>query len=77
MAAYKSTSRAFVVPASSKITVESVLDKDCVIVLDGQREVPMAGCSKVDFMLSEKVAKFIRFDMDFFSRVREKLVNNL
>ncbi len=77
MAAYKSTSRAFVVPASSKITVESVLDKDCVIVLDGQREIPMAGRSKVDFMLSEKSAKFIRFDMDFFSRVREKLVNNL
>ena len=77
MAAYKSTSRAFVVPATSKITVESVLDKDCVIVLDGQEEIPMEGRTKVDFMLSEKKAKFIRFDMDFFSRVREKLVNAL
>lgn len=77
MAAYKSTSRAFVVPASSKITVESVLDKECVIVLDGQEEIPMEGRTKVDFMLSEKKARFIRFNMDFFSRVREKLVNAL
>jgi NAD+ kinase len=77
MAAYKSTSRAFVVPATSKITVESVLDKDCVIVLDGQEEIPMEGRTKVDFMLSDKKARFIRFDMDFFSRVREKLVNAL
>ena len=77
MAAYKSTSRAFVVPATSKITVESVLDKECVIVLDGQEEIPMEGFSKVDFMLSEKKARFIRFNMDFFSRVREKLVNAL
>ncbi len=77
MAAYKSTSRAFVVPATSKITVESVMDKDCVIVLDGQVEIPMEGKTKVDFMLSDKKARFIRFDMDFFSRVREKLVNAL
>ncbi len=77
MAAYKSTSRAFVVPATCKITVEAVLDKDCVIVLDGQREIPMEGGSKVDFIVSDKGARFIRFNMDFFSRVREKLVNNL
>ena len=77
MAAYKSTSRAFVVPASCKITVESVLDKDCVIVLDGQEEIPMRGGSKVDFVLSKNKARFIRFDTDFFSRVRKKLVNAL
>ncbi len=77
MAAYKSTSRSFVVPATSKITVESVLDKECVIVLDGQEEIPMEGGSKVDFMISQKKARFIRFNMDFFSRVREKLVNAL
>jgi NAD+ kinase len=77
MAAYKSTSRAFVVPAKCKITVESVLDQDCVIVLDGQEEIPMRGRSKVDFILSKHKARFIRFDTDFFSRVREKLVNAL
>ena len=77
MAAYKSTSRSFVVPSTCKITVEAVLDKDCVIVLDGQEEIPMEGGTKVDFMLSDKKARFIRFNMDFFSRVREKLVNAL
>ena len=77
MAAYKSTSRAFVVPSTSKITVECVLDKECMIVLDGQEEIPMEGGTKVDFMLSDKKARFIRFNVDFFSRVREKLVNAL
>lgn len=77
MAAYKFSSRPFVVPATSKITVENVLDKDCLIVLDGQTEYEMGGCDKVEFMLSDKKAKFIRFNTDFYSRVREKLVNTL
>ncbi len=35
MAAYKFNSRSFVIPATSKVTVENVLDKGCIIVLDG------------------------------------------
>lgn len=77
MAAYKFNSRPFVVPATSKITVESVLDKDCLIVLDGQAEYRMEGKTKVEFMMSDKKARFIRFNTDFYSRVREKLVNTL
>ena len=77
MAAYKFNSRPFVVPATSKITVENVLDKECLIVLDGQREYDMGGCSKIEFMMSPKKARFIRYKVDFYSRVREKLVNNL
>lgn len=77
MAAYKFSSRPFVVPATSKITVENVLDKECLIVLDGQEEYSMDGCTKAEFMMSHKKARFIRFKMDFYSRVREKLVNNL
>ncbi len=77
MAAYRFSSRPFIVPATSKITIESVLDKECLIVLDGQREYPMDGMTKVEFMMSNKKARFIRFNMDFFSRVREKLVNAL
>ncbi len=77
MAAYKFNSRPFVVPATSKITVESVLDKDCLIVLDGQAEYEMEGKTKAEFMMSEKKARFIRFNTDFYSRVREKLVNTL
>lgn len=77
MAAYKFNSRPFVVPATAKITVENVLDKGCLIVLDGQEEYEMDGKSKVEFMLSDKKARFIRFDTDFYSRVRDKLVNTL
>lgn len=77
MAAYKFNSRPFVVPATSKVTVENVLDKGCLIVLDGQDEIYMEGGSKVEFMMSEQKAKFIRFDTDFYSRVRDKLVNTL
>ena len=77
MAAYKFNSRPFVVPATSKVTVENVLDKECLIVLDGQEEFKMDGCSKVDFMLSDRKARFIRYDTDFYSRVRDKLVNTL
>ncbi len=77
MAAYKFNSRPFVVPATSKITVESVMDKECLIVVDGQSEHVMDGCSKVEFMLSDRPARFIRFNTDFYSRVRDKLVNTL
>ena len=57
--------------------MENVLDKECLIVLDGQEEFKMDGCSKVDFMLSDRKARFIRYDTDFYSRVRDKLVNTL
>ena len=77
MAAYKFNSRPFVVPATSKVTVENVLDKGCIIVLDGQEEIYMEGGSKVEFMMSEKRARFVRFDTDFYSRVKDKLVNSL
>lgn len=77
MAAYRFSSRPFIVPATSKITIESVLDKGCLIVLDGQEEYQMEGGTRVEFMMSSKKARFIRFNMNFFSRVREKLVNAL
>lgn len=77
MAAYKFSSRPFVVPATSKVTVENVLDKGCLIVLDGQEEIYMEGGSKVEFMISEQKARFIRFGTDFYSLVRDKLVNTL
>ncbi len=75
MAPYKYTTRPFLVPASSKITVENVLDRGCMIVLDGQSEVEMEGGTSVQFMMSSKKARMIRFNDDFYSRVREKLVN--
>ena len=75
MAPYKYNSRPFVVPATSKVVIENVMDKGCMIVLDGQEETEMRGCSKVEFRMSDSRARLIRFDKDFYCRVRRKLVN--
>ena len=75
MAPYRYTSRPFLVPASSKVTVENVMDKGCMIVLDGQSETVMSGESRIQFTVSSAKARLIRYKDDFYSRVREKLVN--
>lgn len=77
MAAYKFASRPFVVPSDSKVTVECVLDKGCLLVIDGQAEHPIEGGAKVDFVRSAEKARFITFRQDFYSRVRNKLVNSI
>ena len=74
MAAYKFASRPFVVSADSKVTVEVVMDSGCVIVVDGQKEYTMCGKTRVDISRAGTV-RFIRFNTDFYSRVRKKLVN--
>ena len=75
MAAYKFASRPFVVPADAKVTVETVLDSGCLLVVDGQEEYEIKGKTHIDFKRSSDTVRFIRFNTDFFSRVREKLVN--
>lgn len=75
MAAYKFASRPFVVPSDSKVTIECVLEKGCLLVIDGQAEHSIDGGAKVDFVRSSEKARFISFRHDFYSRVREKLVN--
>lgn len=75
MAAYKFASRPFVVPADAKVTVETVMESGCLLVVDGQEEYEIEGKTHVDFIRSSNTVKFIRFNTDFYSRVREKLVN--
>ena len=75
MAAYKFASRPFVVPSSSKITVECVMDRGCMLVIDGQEEYAIEGGTRIEFSKSSKKVRFVRFDKDFYSRFREKLVN--
>lgn len=77
MAAYKFASRPFVVPLGAKVTVESIMDKGCLIVTDGQEEFQMAGRSSIDISASGRKSRFIRFNTDFYRRVREKLVNTI
>jgi NAD+ kinase len=75
MAAYKFASRPFVVPMGAKVTIESVNERGCLIVTDGQEEFRMEGNTSVDISLSDRSSRFIRFDRDFYKRVRDKLVN--
>ena len=75
MAAYKFASRPFVVPSSSRITVECVMDKGCMLVIDGQEEYTIPGGTRIELSKSSKKVRFVRFDKDFYSRFREKLVN--
>ncbi len=75
MAAYKFASRPFVVPSDSRITVECVMDRGCMLVIDGQVEYAIPGGTRIDFSKSSKKARFVKFDKDFYSRFREKLVN--
>jgi len=75
MAAYKFASRPFVIPANAKITVETVMDSGCLLVVDGQEEYEIRGKTRIDFIRSPETVKFIRFNTDFYSRVRNKLVN--
>jgi len=77
MAAYKYASRPFIVPADSKITVETLMDSGCLLVVDGQEEYEIKGKTHIDFIRSSETVKFIRFNTDFYSKVREKLVNAL
>ena len=62
-----------IIPASTKVTVESVLNKGCILVMDGQKEIPIEGGSKVEVTRSPRSATFIVFDTDFYRRVKEKL----
>jgi NAD+ kinase len=77
MAAYKFSSRPFVVPADAKITVETVMDSGCLLVVDGQKEYEIKGKTHIDFIRSTETVKFIKFNTDFYSKVRDKLVNAL
>jgi NAD+ kinase len=72
MAAFKFTARPYVIPTSSTVVVEAA-DKSCLLVLDGQKEYKIPGSSKIEFTMSSKYGRFVRFDDDFYSRMHEKL----
>jgi len=76
MAAFKFAARPIVIPMSSKIVVE-IVDKDCLLVIDGQEEHGIPGGTKVEFSMSSNYGRFIMFDEDFYSRVHEKLESGL
>jgi NAD+ kinase len=74
MAPFKFAARPTVVPSTSVITLRLVRPKPCVIVVDGQEEIPMSGDEVVTFSVSENKARFVRFSRSFYKRSREKLM---
>ena len=76
MAAFKFSSRPIVIPTSSKLVIE-VVDKDCLLVVDGQEEYKIPGGTSVEFSMSSTYGRFIRFDDDFYSRIHLKLESGL
>ncbi len=78
VAAFKYSSRPIIVPTTAKITIETVMpNKACLLVIDGQSEIPLEGGKSVVMTMSPKYGRLISMGADFYSRVSRKLVNPL
>ena len=73
IAPFKPSFHPLLFPAASDVRVRVVRPKECTLVLDGQREVPLKGTEDIAFTRSETPARFVRFRHDFYRRVSEKL----
>jgi NAD+ kinase len=74
IAPFRLAARPFVVPASSTISISISEPKECIMVLDGQQEFAMDGEEVLDFTASEKKARFVSFQDDFYRDLEEKLI---
>ncbi len=74
IAPFRLAARPFVVPARSKITVTVKDPRVCIMVIDGQCEFKMDGTEKLEFTASDKKARFVSFENDFYRNLEEKLV---
>lgn len=73
IAPFKLSARPIVVPAKSKITIK-VGEGSCLLVLDGQCEKKIGKNDKISFTVSKTPACFIRFDHNFYRRIKEGLI---
>lgn len=74
IAPFKLSARPIVVGADSKIRIRLIKPgRNCLLVLDGQEELEVSDDDTLEFGKSEKEARFVRFDLDFYARVKRKL----
>jgi len=73
IAPYKLSTRPLVVPANSEIRIEEAEKRESILVIDGQYEEILED-DVLYFTRSTKTARFIRFNGNFYHRVREKLL---
>lgn len=66
-----------VVPASSRIQTTLEVPRTCMVVADGRDETKFKGGERLEIVKSKYPAKFVRFNPDFFRRMREKLIEAL
>jgi len=62
-----------VVPGSSNIQITLDIPRPCSVVADGRDEAEFEGGERVEIFKSSEPAKFVRFDTNFFQRLRNKL----
>ncbi len=74
IAPFKLSARPFVVSSDSRIEVRLLDGKDALLVLDGQAEAAIEPDQTVTFERSDELARFIRFDTDFYRRFTKKLI---
>jgi len=77
MAPFKFSARPFVVPSTSCIRVERRRKRPCVMVVDGQDQMPIDSHQEISFTRSEDVARFVNLGSSFYSRTREKLMGSV
>lgn len=73
IAPFKLSARPIVVPAKSRIEIKPVKERDCVLVLDGQKEIEVGPDDSVIFTMSEKRSRFVQFGKSFYDKVWENL----
>jgi NAD+ kinase len=75
LAPFKLSIRPYVVPASSSVSIRlPESERDCVVVVDGQEEKKMKAGTIISITRSKQDAEFVRFNMDFYKKLEEKLV---
>ena len=73
IAPYGISSRPIVAGAKSTIRLGIEGSRPCRLVIDGQANHRLSGGETVEFSVSERVARFVRFDYDFYRRIHTKL----
>ncbi|MFB3889741.1 MAG: NAD(+)/NADH kinase [Candidatus Bathyarchaeia archaeon] len=69
------TFRSMVFPPKSKITIESLRPKDMLVLVDGNYRLTLpAKSARVTVTRSKNVTSFIKFQEDFYHRLRSRLL---
>ncbi len=72
---YKLATKPYIVPTDTEICIKLIeKGKSCLMVPDGQKEHVVNDEDDIRFKIGDTTAKFVRFEHDFYNRIRKKLV---